>query len=127
MEKRWWRNYRGINSNPKKVEVIEQLQPPQTWKEIQKLVGMMAALSQFIFKLGKRGMPFYKLLWKADRFQWDYQAAVAFIELKQYLKSLPMLVPPKPDDMMLLYIAATDAVVSTAIAVEWPEATMGVK
>jgi hypothetical protein len=52
---------------------------------------------------------------------------VAFIELKQYLKSLPMLVPPKPDDMMLLYIAATDAVVSTAIAVEWPEATMGVK
>jgi hypothetical protein len=72
-------------------------------------------------------MPFYKLLRKADGFQQDYQAAVAFIELKQYLKSLPMQVPPKPGDVMLLYIAAIDAVVSTVIAVERPEATTEVK
>jgi hypothetical protein len=57
---------RGIDVNPKKVEAIEQLQPPRTRKEIQKLVGMMATLSQFISKLGERGMPFYKLLRKAD-------------------------------------------------------------
>jgi hypothetical protein len=55
---------------------------------------MMAALSQFISKLGERGMSFYKLLYKADGFQWDGQAAAAFVELKQYLKSLPTLVPP---------------------------------
>jgi hypothetical protein len=35
----------GIDVNPKKVEAIEQLQPPRIKKEIQKLVGMMAALS----------------------------------------------------------------------------------
>jgi hypothetical protein len=35
----------GIDANPKKVEAIEQLQPPRTRKEIQKLSGMMAALS----------------------------------------------------------------------------------
>jgi hypothetical protein len=52
---------------------------------------------------------------------------VAFIELKQYLKSLPILVPPKPDDVLLLYVVATDAVVSSVIVVEWPEATMEVK
>jgi hypothetical protein len=63
---------------------------------------MMVALRRFISKLGERGMPFYKLLGKADDFQWDDQAAVAFIELKQYLKSMPTLVPPKPDDVMLL-------------------------
>jgi hypothetical protein len=34
-----------------------------------------------------------------------------------------MLVPPKSDDVLLLYVAATDIVVSTVIAVEWPEAT----
>jgi hypothetical protein len=36
---------RRIDVNPKQVKIIEQLQPPQTRKEIQKLAGMMAALS----------------------------------------------------------------------------------
>jgi hypothetical protein len=62
-----------------------------------------------------------------DGFQWDDQAAIAFVELKQYLKSLPTLVPPKPDDVLLLYMAATDAVVSIAIAVERPEVVTEVK
>jgi hypothetical protein len=113
--------------NPKKVEAIEQLQPPRTRKEIQKMVGTMAALSQFISKLGERGVPFYKLLRKADGFQWDDQVMAAFIELKQYLKSLPTLVPPKPNDVLLLYIVAINTVVSIVIVVEWPEATTEVK
>jgi hypothetical protein len=54
---------------------------------------------------------------KEDRFQWDDQAAVAFIELKKYLKFLPMLVPPKPNDVLVLYVAATDTVVSTVIII----------
>jgi hypothetical protein len=72
-------------------------------------------------------MSFYRLLRKTDGFQWDDQAATAFVELKQYLKSLPTLVPPKPDDVLLLYVAATDAVVSTVIIVERSEAMTEVK
>jgi hypothetical protein len=53
---------RGIDANLKKVEAIEQLQPPWTRNEIQKLAGMMAVLSRFISKLGECGMSFYKLL-----------------------------------------------------------------
>jgi hypothetical protein len=88
---------------------------------------MMAALSRFISKSGERVMPFYKMLHKGDDFQWDVQAAVAFIEIKQYLKSLPTLVPPKPVDVLLLYVAATDIVISTVIATEWPEVNTEVK
>jgi hypothetical protein len=73
------------------------------------------------------GMPFYKLLCKVDGFQWNDQAAATFVELKQYLKSLPTLVPPKPDDVLLLYAVATDAVVSTVIIVERPEVITEVK
>jgi hypothetical protein len=58
----------GIDANSKKVEAIEQLQPLQTRREIQKLVGMMAALSRFISKSDKHGMPFYRLLHKANGF-----------------------------------------------------------
>jgi hypothetical protein len=117
----------GIDMNPKKVEAIENLQPPQTRKEIQKLAGMMTVLNRFISKLGECGMTFYRLLHKADGFQWDDQAMAAFVELKKYLKSLPTLVPHKPDDIQLLYVAAIDAVVSTVIAVERPEVVTEVK
>jgi hypothetical protein len=51
----------------------------------------------------------------------------AFNELKQYLKSLPTLVPPKKDDVLLQYVTVTDAVVNTVIIVEWPEANTEVK
>jgi hypothetical protein len=47
--------------------------------------------------------------------------------LKQYLKSLPTLVPPKPDDVLLLYVATTDVVVGTVIVVKRPEALTEVK
>jgi transposase len=72
-------------------------------------------------------MPFYRLLRKEDDFQWDDQAVAAFVELNKYLKSLPTLVPLKPDDVLLLYVAATDVVVSTIIAVEWAEVVTEVK
>jgi hypothetical protein len=48
----------GIDVNPTKVESIKKLQSPQTRREIQKLTGMIAALSQFISKSGKHDMPF---------------------------------------------------------------------
>jgi hypothetical protein len=53
--------------------------------------------------------------------------AAVFIKLKQYLKSLPTLVPPQPNDTLLLYVAATYAVVSTIFIVERLEATTEVK
>jgi hypothetical protein len=88
---------------------------------------MMATLSWFISKSSEHDMPFYKLLYKADGFQQDDQAMATFNELKQYLKSIPTLVPPKEDDVLLLYIVATDAVVSMVIIVERPEANTEVK
>jgi hypothetical protein len=72
-------------------------------------------------------MPFYKLLRKADGFQWDDQVAAAFAQLKQYLKTLSSLVPLRPEDILQLYVVATDAVVSMVISVEWPDASTEVK
>jgi hypothetical protein len=109
------------------VEAIEQLQPPRTRREIHKLAGMMTSLNQFISKSGECGMPFYKLLCKADGFQWDDQTMVAFIELKQYLKSMSTLVSPKEDDVLLVYVTVIDVVISTVIIVEQPEVSTEVK
>jgi hypothetical protein len=50
-----------------------------------------------------------------------------FVQLKQYSKSLPTLVPPRLKDILLLYVVATDAVVSTIISIERPDASIEVK
>src|SRR5881394_933094 len=63
-------------------------------------------------------MPFYKLLKKQDKFQWTPEAQQAFDKLKEFLTNLPVLVPPMPEEPLLLYIAATSHMVSTAIVVE---------
>jgi hypothetical protein len=44
--------------------------------------------------LGERGMPFYKLLKKVDRFQWTPEAQEALEALKKLLTTPPVLKPP---------------------------------
>jgi hypothetical protein len=50
-----------------------------------------------------------------------------FVQLKEYLKSLPNLVPPWLEDILLLYVAVMDAVVSIVISIEQPDAWTEVK
>jgi hypothetical protein len=47
-----------------------RMESPRSYKKVQRLTGCMAALSRFISRLGEKGMPFYKLLKKVDKFQW---------------------------------------------------------
>jgi hypothetical protein len=44
---------------------------PSSKKDVMKLIGMMVALGHFVSKLGEKGLPFLKLLKKADKFVWD--------------------------------------------------------
>jgi hypothetical protein len=50
-----------------------------------------------------------------------------FVQLKEYLKSLPNLVPPWLEDILLLYVAVMDVVVSIVISIEQPDAWTEVK
>ena len=60
----------------------------------------------------------YKLLKKADKFVWDDAADVAPKELKRILSSAPILAAPAETEPMLLYLAASNRVVSIVIVVE---------
>src|SRR5438876_7999816 len=48
----------------------------------------------------------------------DTRTQQAFDKLNEFLTNPPVLVPPMPEEPLLLYIAATSHVVSTAIVVE---------
>jgi hypothetical protein len=60
---------REIEANPVKISAITDMGAPATIKDVQKLIGCMAALNRFISRLGERGLPFFNLLKRQDMFQ----------------------------------------------------------
>ena len=56
--------YSGIEVNPDQIKTINNLQPPQNPKEVQKLTGMTAALNRFISRSADKCRPFFLLLHK---------------------------------------------------------------
>jgi len=112
---------RGIEANPTKVNAIRFMKPPRSKKDPMKLTWCMAPLCRFISRLGDRGLPFFKLLRKSDKFEWNDDASNAFQDLKDFLTSPPVLTAPEDGDVLLLYIAATTSVVSTILVVERDE------
>jgi hypothetical protein len=113
--------HRGIEANPVKVDAIRKMAKPSNKKYIMKLTGMMAALGRFISKLGEKGLPFFKLLKKADKFVWGDEAQKAFEALKESLTTPPIMTPPIPKETLLLYISTTTNVVSTVLVAEREE------
>jgi dsDNA-binding SOS-regulon protein len=81
----------------------------------------MAALNRFISKLGEQGLPFFKLLKYQEKFAWTLEADQAIAQLKDFLSKPPVLTAPRKRERLLLYLAATTHVVSTAIVVEQQE------
>jgi single-stranded DNA-specific DHH superfamily exonuclease len=76
---------RGIEANPVKITAITDIGALATIKDVQKLTGCMAALNRFISRLGERGLPFFKILKRQDKFQWMEEAERALQDLKQHL------------------------------------------
>ena len=62
---------RGIEINLDQIDAVRRLNPLSNPKEVQKLTGMLAALNRFISKFVDHCRPFYQLLKKWKRFQWD--------------------------------------------------------
>jgi hypothetical protein len=109
---------RGIEANPEKIAAITNMGPIKDLKGVQRVTGCLAALSRFISRLGERGLPLYRLLRKTECFTWTPEAEEALGNLKALLTNAPILVPPAAGEALLIYVAATTQVVSTATVVE---------
>jgi ribonuclease HI len=97
------------------------MRAPTCIKDVQKLTGCMAALNRFISKLGEQGLPFCKLLKHQEKFVWTPEADQALAQLKDFLSKPPVLTAPRKKEQLLLYLAVTTHVVSSAIVVERQE------
>jgi hypothetical protein len=114
-------SHRGIESNPEKISAITKMKALTCIKDMQKLIGCMAALNRFISKLGEWGLPFFKLLKHQEKFVWTQEAEHALAQLKDFLSKMQVLTAPCKKEQLLLYLTATTHVVSTAIIIERQE------
>jgi hypothetical protein len=61
---------KGIKANPDKINTVVNMKPPQSRKEVQRLIGRITALNQFMAKLAERSLPFFKVLGGFGKFEW---------------------------------------------------------
>jgi ribonuclease HI len=111
-------SHRGIEANPEKIRAIEAMRPPARIKDVQKLVGSLAAPSHFISRLAERALPFFKLMRTSSPFSWTKEAEQAFQEVKHHLVSLPILVAPEPGEPLYLYFVAVFEAMSMVLVTE---------
>ena len=69
--------------DPKKVEAIHKMPPPEEPQELQKFLGMTTYLSPFILSLSTFTAPPRKLLRKDSEFTWNDSYQEAFDAVKQ--------------------------------------------
>uniref|UniRef100_A0A2N9IYR7 Uncharacterized protein n=1 Tax=Fagus sylvatica TaxID=28930 RepID=A0A2N9IYR7_FAGSY len=66
------------------------------------------ALGRFISRSADKCKPFFRLLGKRSRFEWDEECSVAFQAIKAYLSTPPCLSIPNPGEPLFLYLAVSD-------------------
>jgi hypothetical protein len=86
------------------------------------VLGCLATLSRFISRLGKKGLPFYRLLKKNEHFSSTTEAQEALDKLKATLAHAPILTSlQRPEYYISEVVSAIIQVVSAVIVVKRTE------
>ena len=88
---------RGVEISQKSMKAIDETVPPTNRTELQSLLGKINFIRWFISNMSEMILPFSPLLkLKNDQeFKWGNVQQKAFEEIKEYMKSPPVLVPPQ--------------------------------
>ena len=78
----------------------------------------MVALSRFVSAGGDKGHPYFQCLKRSNRFVWTRECEDAFVKLKEYLASPPVLCKPELGTPLRLYFAVTKKAISSVLLQE---------
>jgi hypothetical protein len=112
---------KGIEANLDKIKALVEMQDLVSVKDVQKLTGRVDALNRFIPMAAERSLSFFEVLRSAKNFQWSETQKQVFQELKDYLSNMTKLCPPEPRSPLLLYVSASNSVVSAVLVQEKEE------
>jgi len=78
----------------------------------------MAALSRFVSTGGEKGHPYFQCLKRNSHFAWTDECEAAFLKLKEYLATPPVLCKPRANVPLRLYFAVTEWAISFVLVQE---------
>ena len=78
----------------------------------------MAALSRFVSAGGDKGHPYFQCLKRNSRFVRTEEYETAFLGLKEYLTTPPVLCKPQADVPLRLYFVVTEWAISSVLVQE---------
>lgn len=105
-------NNRGIEANLENIRAIIGMKAPSRPREVQSLMGRIAALSWFVLKSTDWCKPFFDTLRGEKKFKWTSECQDAFDELKKQLAQPPIL---------KLYLVVTKHAISAVLIREEDE------
>ena len=97
------------------MESITGLSTPKSLRDVQKLMGKIAALSRFISRMSDKCKPFFKSIKKNTSSLWGPEQEKVFLELKQYLSSPFILSSPLLEEDLFMYLAVSEMAVSAIL------------
>ncbi|XP_072094127.1 uncharacterized protein [Arachis hypogaea] len=109
---------RGVEANPEKCQAILQMKSPGSIKEVQRLAGRLASLSQFLGASATKTLPFFNLMKKGIAFEWTPACEEAFQNFKEILATPPVLGKPKEGEPLYLYLAITGEALASVLVRE---------
>jgi len=112
---------KGIEAGQKSFEAISKIVSPTSKTELQSLISKFNFVRRFISNLLAKIFSFSALLkLKSDQeFKCGNGQQKAFEEIKEYMKSLPILVPPQKGKPFKLYVAVGDHTIGSALIQEF--------
>nr|XP_034580810.1 uncharacterized protein LOC117844153 [Setaria viridis] len=113
----------GIKVSQKIIGAINKVVASKNKTELQSLIGKINFIRRFISNLSVRIQPFSSLLkLKADQeFVWGVEQQKALDDIKRYLLSPPVLVPPQEHEPFKLYLSADERAIGLALVQEFEE------
>ncbi|KAG7547974.1 Integrase catalytic core [Arabidopsis suecica] len=106
---------KGIEVDKGKIEVMMQLQPPKTVKDIRSFLGHAGFYRRFIKDFSKIARPLTRLLCKETEFEFDEDCLKAFHTIKEALVTAPVVQAPNWDYPFEIMCDASDYAVGAVL------------
>lgn len=106
----------GIKIEPKKVKAIVNMPPPHNINTLRSLQGKIQAIRCFIAQISNKYHPFNELLKKSMVFELNEKCQQDIDDIKHYLTTPHILIPPRDALPFYLYLSMIDFALGVMLA-----------